>query len=331
MNKPPILVTRRLPDPVLARLDEACAVDLHAGDAAMSREDLLARIRGKRALVCLLTDRIDSEVIDAGTDLRIISNVAVGFDNIDIPHARTRGIFVTNTPDVLTESVAEFTWGLILAVTRRISEGERLLRRRGWKGWALDFMLGSDLRGKQLGIVGMGRIGLAVAARAPAFGMRVAWTSVEPIDASLYAGPLPLPDMKAMAFDDLLASSDVVSLHVPLTPATRHLIGERALAKMKRTAYLVNTARGPVIDEAALARTLREGGIAGAGLDVYEREPLVHEDLFGFENVVLVPHLASATTETRTAMADLAASNVIAVLSGRPPLTPVLAGGQAKP
>ena len=323
MARPPILITRRLPSSVLARLDDACEVDLHTGAGAIPREDLLGRVRGKQALVCLLTDRIDRDVIDAGADLRVIANVAVGYDNVDVAHARSRNVVVTNTPDVLTESVAEFTWGLILAVTRRIAEGERLLRRGEWKGWALDFMLGSDLRGKQLGIVGMGRIGLAVAARAPAFGMRVVYASADPVDFTLYAGPAPLPELTPLSLDRLLATSDVVSIHVPLTPDTQNLIDRRALARMKRSAFLVNTARGPVIDEAALAWALREGLIAGAGLDVYAQEPQVHPDLLALENVVLVPHLGSATTETRTAMADLAASNVLAVLAGRPPLTPV--------
>ena len=329
MSKPPILVTRRLPASVLSRLDEACTIDLHAGPAAMGRGGLLNRVRGKHALVCLLTDRIDRDVIDAGADLRIIANVAVGYDNIDVHHARSRGVVVTNTPDVLTESVAEFTWGLILAVTRRIAEGERLLRRGEWKGWALDFMVGTDLRGKQLGVVGLGRIGLAVAARAGAFGMSVAYRSLDPVETSLYTGPLTLPAMTPMSLDQLLSTSDVVSVHVPLTPATTSLIDRRALARMKRTACLINTARGPVVDEAALAWALKERLIAGAGLDVYEKEPQVHPDLLALENVVLAPHLGSATIETRTAMADLAASNVLAVLSGRPPLTPVPASASA--
>jgi glyoxylate reductase len=202
-------------------------------------------------------------------------------------------------------------------VTRRISEGERLLRRGAWSGWALDFMLGSDLRGKQLGIIGLGRIGRAVAARAGAFGMRVAYTTLE-------SGPATAGEAwTRLSLDELLTSSDVVSLHVPLTAATRHLIDRRAILRMKRGAYLVNTSRGPAVDEAALAWALREGLIAGAALDVYEREPRVHPDLLGLENVVLAPHLGSATVETRTAMADLAARNVLAVLSGSAPLTPV--------
>jgi glyoxylate reductase len=323
--KPPILVTRRIPSSVLARLEAACGVDLHAGEGAMARDDLLARIGGKQALMCLLTDRIDAAIMDAGPDLRIIANVAVGFDNIDRAAARDRGIIVTNTPDVLTEATAEFTWGLVLSVTRRIPEGERLLRRGEWRGWALDFMLGSELRGKQLGIVGMGRIGQAVAARAPAFGMDVAYCSADPVVLS-YSGVLPLPPMQRMALDQLLSTSHVVTLHVPLTPETRHLVDQRALVRMRRSAYLINTSRGPVVDEAALAWALRERVISGAGLDVYEREPTVHADLLGLENVVLAPHLGSGTTETRTAMADLAARNVLAVLAGEPPLTPVPAG-----
>jgi glyoxylate reductase len=234
--------------------------------------------------------------------------VGVGYNNIDVAAARGRGIIVTNTPDILTDATADFTIALILAVTRRLGEGERLIRRRDWTGWALDQLLGMQLGGKQLGIVGYGRIGRAVASRAAAFGMKVAHTS---------------RGSDGMPLDRLLATSDVVSLHVPLTPDTRHLIGQPELARMKRTAYLVNTTRGPVVDESALAWALKNRMIAGAALDVYEREPEVHADLLTLENVVLAPHLGSATIETRTAMADLAARNLIAVLTGEPPLTPV--------
>jgi len=323
MARPAILLTRRIPAKVLARLDSSCDVELWSGEGAIPRDELLARVTGKQALMCLLTDRVDDEVYDAGGDLRIVANIAVGYDNIDVPGARRRGLVVTNTPDVLTGAVAEFTWGLILAVTRRLGEGERMVRRGDWRGWALDFLLGIELAGKQLGIVGMGRIGMAVASRAPAFGMSVAHSTTEPIDPSRHQGPAPLPPMEAMPLDRLLATSDVVSLHVPLTPATRHLIDRAALARMKRSACLVNTSRGPVVDEEALAWALGERLIAGAALDVYEREPAIHHALTGLENVLLAPHLGSATTETRTAMADLAASNVLAVLGGRPPLTPV--------
>ena len=320
MSRPAVLVTRRIPSSVIARLEAHCDVDAWSGPGAITAADLKARLADKQALMCLLTDRVDAAVLDAGPGLRIVANIAVGFDNIDLAAARSKGVIVTNTPDVLTEATADFTWGLILAVTRRIAEGERLLRRGEWSGWALDFMLGSDLRGKQLGVVGLGRIGRAVAARAGAFGMRVAFTTLEP-------GPEAQGTMDAtwtrLSLDELLSSSDVVSVHVPLTPATRHLVGRRAILRMKRRAYLVNTSRGPVLDEAALAWALREGLIAGAALDVYEQEPRVHPDLLGLENVVLAPHLGSATIETRTAMADLAARNVLAVLSGSAPLTPV--------
>ena len=308
-----ILVTRKLPSSVISKLSAVADVDLYTGDAAIPPAELCARVAGKDALVCLLTDAIDRTVIDAAPTLKAIANVAVGYNNIDVAYARSRGIVVTNTPDVLTESVADFTWALILAITRRLSEGERLVRRGEWKGWALDLLLGTELRGKQLGLIGVGRIGRAVAARAGAFGMRVAHTSRRE---TAGAG-------EAMQLDRLLLTSDVVSLHVPLTPETRHLIDKRALTRMKRSAYLINTARGPVVDEAALAWALQHHLLAGAALDVYENEPAVHPDLLSLENVLLVPHLASATTETRTAMADLAADNVLAVLDGRPPLTPI--------
>jgi glyoxylate reductase len=320
MSRPAVLLTRRVPSSVVARLEERCSVDMYEGQEPIPAAELKARLAGKQALMCLLTDRVDGAVLDAGPGLRIVANIAVGFDNIDVAAARARGVIVTNTPDVLTDATADLTWGLILAVTRRIPEGERLLRRGEWAGWALDFMLGSDLRGKQLGVVGLGRIGRAVAARAGAFGMRVAVTTLEPgADGGEAAGP----GWARLSLDELLTSSDVVSLHVPLTPETRHLVDRRVILRMKRGAYLVNTSRGPVVDEAALAWALREGLIAGAALDVYEQEPVVHPDLLGLENVVLAPHLGSATVETRTAMADLAARNVLAVLSGSPPLTPV--------
>jgi glyoxylate reductase len=307
-----ILVTRSLPSSVVTRLHDVGSVDLYT-DGAMPAAVLVQRVADKDALICLMTDDINKTVIDAGARLKVIANVAVGYNNIDVACARARGIVVTNTPDVLTESVADFTWAMILAVTRRLSEGDRLIRRGEWKGWALDFMLGTELKGKQLGLVGFGRIARAVAARAPAFGMRVVYSDVASAE-----GPF-----ERMSLDRLLNTSDVVSLHVPLTRDTEHLIDKRALARMKRSAYLVNTARGPVIEEAALAWALQQRLIAGAALDVYENEPAAHHALLQLENVLLVPHLASATTETRTAMANLAVDNVAAVLAGRPPLTPV--------
>lgn len=290
-------------------------VDLWTGREAIPRDELLARVTGKQALVCLLTDTIDAAVLDAaGPSLAIVANVAVGYNNIDVAACRARGVVASNTPDVLTNACADFTWGLILAITRRLGEGERVVRAGKWEGWGLDYMLGMELRGKQLGLVGMGRIGQAVAEKAPAFGMRVAYAARAPVDVA---------GAELMALDKLLATSDVVSLHCPITDETRHLIDQKALLRMKRTAYLINTARGPVVDEGALAWALAEGRLAGAALDVYEREPIVHPDLLPLENVLLLPHLASATSETRTAMADLAVSNVLAVLAGQPPLTPV--------
>jgi glyoxylate reductase len=297
----------------MARLEEACDVVLNEGEP-LTRDALAERVRGKQALVTMFTDPVDAVVLEAGSDLKVVATVAVGYNNIDVAAARARGVVVTNTPDVLTEATADLTWSIILGLTRRIVEGDRLVRKGGWKGFAFDFMLGSDLRGKQLGIVGLGRIGRAVANRARAFGMRVAYTR---------GVPTPGEAAEAMPLDRLLSTSDVVSLHCPLTADTRHLIDQPALARMKRSAYLVNASRGPIVDEAALAWGLKNRLIAGAGLDVYEQEPTVHPDLLGLDNVVLVPHLGSATTETRTAMADLAAQNVVAVVTGKPPLTPV--------
>jgi glyoxylate reductase len=267
-----------------------------------------------QGLLSVVTDSIDREVVEAAGDLKVLSTIAVGYNNIDLAAARERGVIVTNTPDVLTEAAADLTWALILGMTRRIVEGDRLVRRGGWRGFALDFMLGSDLRGKQLGIVGFGRIGRAVADRARAFGMRVAF-------ASRTMQPSPLGE--AMPFDRLLATSDVLTLHCPLTAETRHLINQTTLARMKRNAYLVNASRGPVVDEAALVWALQNRLIAGAALDVYEREPEIHQGLLGLENVVLSPHLGSSTIETRTTMINLAVDNVVAVLTGQPPLTPI--------
>ena len=305
IQKPRVLLTRRIPSAAFTRLQSACDVDLHDGPNAIDPAELKNRIADKQGLICLLTDRIDGALLDAAPELKIVANVAVGYDNIDVPAVKSRGVVVTNTPDVLTEATAELTWALLLSLARRIGEGERLIRRGGWRGWALDFMLGTELRGKQLGIIGRGRIGRAVAAKAPAFGMTAVFAKHD------------------MSLDELLVSSDVISLHTPGGPDTRHAINRRTLARMKRTALLVNTARGSVVDEEALVWALNERLIAGAALDVYENEPSVHPGLLTMENVVLAPHLGSATRETRTAMADLAVRNVIAVLSGQSPLPPV--------
>jgi glyoxylate reductase len=316
LTKPPILLTGKIPSSIVARLEEVGEIDQFRRDGVdvMPRDELIARIAGKQALVSMITDSIDREVIEAASGLKVIANAAVGYNNIDVAAARERGIVVTNTPGVLTDATADLTWALILGITRRIGEGERLIRRGEWRGWTFDFMLGAEIRGKQLGIVGYGGIGRGVAARGRAFGMRVAYTSRTPKDD---------PDAQPMPFDRLLATSDVVSLHCPLTPETRHLIDQPALARMKRSAYLINTSRGPVVDEKALAWALRTRLIAGAALDVFEHEPKVEPELLTLENVLLVPHLGSGTVETRTAMANLAVRNVAAVLSGQRPLTPV--------
>jgi glyoxylate reductase len=298
---------------VLAKLEDACEVEMYRqGD--LPHQELLSRIPGKQGLLSVVTDTIDRPVFEAGRDLKILSTIAVGYNNIDVPAAREHNVVVTNTPDVLTEAAADLTWSLILSMTRRIVEGDRLTRRGAWKGFALDFMLGTDLRDKQLGIVGFGRIGKAVAARAAVFGMRVAYTS-RTAETSLLGEAMPL--------DRLLSTSDVVTLHCPFTPETRHLINQTTLARMKRSAYLVNASRGPVVDEAALVWALENHLISGAALDVYEREPEIHRGLLSLENVVLSPHLGSSTIETRTTMIRLAVDNIIAVLSGKPPLTPV--------
>ena len=302
-SRPRVLLTRRIPSSIFSKLEAACDVQLE--ETALTPEQLRDRIRDKQGLISVLTDRVDDALLDAAPDLKVVANIAVGYDNIDVPAASRRGVVVTNTPDVLTEATAELTWALILAAARRIGEGERLIRRGAWKGWAIDFMLGTELRGKQLGIIGRGRIGRAVAARAPAFGMTAVFAKQD------------------MSIDELLISSDVISVNTSLRPDTRHLIDRRSLMRMKRTAILVNTARGPVIDEEGLAWALQERLIAAAALDVYEKEPIVHEALLTMENVVLAPHLGSATRETRSAMIDLAVSNVIEVLQGRAPLTPV--------
>jgi glyoxylate reductase len=309
-----ILVTRKLPAAALAILRDAGEVEVAA--APLDAEALRTHVRGRAALVCLLTDRIDPALLDAaGPGLRIVANVAVGVDNIDIPAARERGIVVTNTPDVLTNAVAEFTWSLILAVTRRLTEADRFIRRGEWAGWSPDLLNGMELVGKRLGIVGAGRIGRAVATRAPAFGMDVVFTRRGPAS--------EIDGRPALSLDEVLVTSDIVSVHAPLTPETRHLIDRHALGRMKSTAYLINTARGPVVDEEALVVALEAGVLAGAALDVFEREPAIHPGLLQLENVVLAPHLGSSTRETRTAMAELAARNVFRVLRGQRPLTPV--------
>lgn len=315
-----VVVTGRVPEAALEKLRTEHEVDAWEGPGAISREELLCRVVGADAIMTLLTERIDAELLDAaGPQLKVVANVAVGYDNIDVPACTERGIVATNTPGVLTEATADIALGLILTATRRLGEGERLIRSgQAWK-WGMFFLLGSSLQGKTLGVVGMGGIGQATARRAKAFGMEIVYQSRSEIDPAIAA------DLGArrVDLDELLAISDIVSLHCPYGRATHHLIGAEQLAAMKGSAYLVNTARGPIVDEAALVSALREGQIAGAGLDVFENEPSVHPGLLELENVVLVPHLGSATVETRTAMAILAADNALAVLSGEGPPAPI--------
>jgi glyoxylate reductase len=315
-----IVVTRRIPDPAIELLEGAGDVWVSPHDRPLSADELHSAVAGADAAVTLLHDRVDDAFLDAaGPALRIVANVAVGYDNVDVEACARRGVVVSNTPGVLTEATADIAFALILMSTRRLGEGERLIRARTPWSWSMFFMLGTGLQGKTLGIVGLGKIGQATARRARAFGMEIAYAgrrrAAEDVEAELSARFLPL--------DELLTTADVVTLHCPLSADTRHLIDAAALARMQPSSHLVNTTRGPVVDEAALAEALRAGAIAGAGLDVFEREPEVHPDLLELENVVLIPHLGSATIETRTAMGVLAAENVLAVLGGSAPVTPV--------
>jgi glyoxylate reductase len=309
-----------LPAPALALMDAAGEVAVADTGVPLPREELLAHVAGATAIVCFLYDRVDGELLDAaGPELRVVANVAVGYDNVDLDAAAARGVAVANTPGVLDDATADLTLALLLAAARRLAEGERLIRaRRPW-AWGLGFMLGRDLRGKQLGIVGLGSIGARVARRARAFGMTIAYTNRNAADPALVAEL----GAERLELEPLLATSDFVSLHTPLTTETRGLISAERLALMKPEAILVNTARGPIVDEAALAAALREGRLAAAALDVYEHEPEVNPALLELENVTLLPHLGSATVETREEMAKLAARNAVAAVRGELLPTPV--------
>jgi glyoxylate reductase len=305
-----VLVTRRLPDGGLDPLDGHEIVQ-RDGDQPFTHDELVAAVPDVDAVVCLLTDRIDSRVIEAGAGrLKVIGNVAVGFDNVDVAAASAQGIAVCNTPGVLDETTADLAFALILAAARLLSEAERDIRAGRWKGWGIGQHLGRDVHGATLGLVGYGRIGRAVARRAEGFDMRVLHHTRRDTGMPGYVADV----------DALVAEADVVSLHVPLSAETRHLIDARRLAQMKSTAVLVNTSRGPVVDEEALAAALEEGTIFAAGLDVYEREPDVHPRLLAAPRTVLLPHIGSASVDTRTRMARVASEGVRAVLAGeRPP------------
>ncbi|RCW43891.1 lactate dehydrogenase-like 2-hydroxyacid dehydrogenase [Halopolyspora algeriensis] len=315
-----IVVTRSIPEAALEELRSVGEVHVCEQDRPLRAEELHEAVRGAHAIVSMVHDRIDGAVVDAaGPQLRVVANVAVGYDNVDVDALAQRDIAVTNTPGVLADATADLAFGLLLMLTRRLGEGERLLRSRTPWSWHMSFMLGTGLQGKTLGVVGLGRIGQAVAHRARAFGMEITYTGRNRVD----------PDVETalgaryVSLEQLLDEADAVSLHCPLTEATRHLVDETALERMKSSAVLVNTSRGPVVDEQALARALGRRSIAGAALDVFEHEPTVQPDLLDLDNVVVVPHLGSATTETRTAMAVLAARNVTGVLAGAGAHTPI--------
>ncbi|HKZ07891.1 MAG TPA: D-glycerate dehydrogenase [Methylomirabilota bacterium] len=318
-SAPRILISRILPEEVLTFARSRAEVDLHTGDRPLPKPDLMARLRGRRGLVCLITDAVDAEVLGAAPDLRVVSNVAVGYNNIDVAAATRAGVVVTNTPDVLTETTADFAWTLLMATARRLVEADRYVRQGKFQQWEYMLLLGGDIHGKTLGVVGFGRIGRAVARRALGFGMRVLYQDAVAAPAAVEA------ELRATRADlpTLLRESDFVSLHTPLLPETRHLLNAQSLRTMKKTAYLINAARGPVVDEAALVHALREGWIAGAGLDVFEEEPTVNPGLIGLPNVVLAPHIASASQATRVEMARLAVENCLSVLEGKAPPTPV--------
>ena len=313
---PAVLVTRGVPEPVRSHLSRRCRLEVWEGEGVMPRAELLDRAGGKAGLVAMLTDRVDGELLDrAGPGLRVVANYAVGYDNLDLDACTARGVLATNTPDVVTEATADLTWALLLASARRIAGGDRFLRAgRPWI-WGPEFFLGFEVHGKTLGVIGLGRIGRAVARRAAGFGMAVRYTARN----RLAPGDEARLGVAWRELDDLLAEADFVTVHTGLSPATRHLIGAGQLARMKPTAVLVNTARGPIVDEAALAAALAAGELGAAGLDVFEREPEVHPALLELDNVTIVPHLGTATLETRVAMGMAAADSLLAALDGRRP------------
>lgn len=313
-TKQRVAVTRLIPSVGLQLLEEHFEIEQWESDAPPDREVLIKLLQNKDGALTLLSDRIDGELLDMCPNLKVIGNMAVGYENIDPEAAAERGVWVTNTPDVLTDATADIALSLILSVTRRIVESDKFMRAGKYHYWEPRMLRGTGLADKTLGIIGFGRIGKAVAHRARAFGMKIIFTD-------------PVADetnnAKRVELDELLGRSDIVSLHCPYSDDLFHLIDDGAFRKMKNSAYFINTARGKLMDEKALVNALKEGEIAGAGLDVYENEPAFQQELAGFDNVVMLPHIGSATHETRDAMASLAAKNIIEVLHGRDPLTPV--------
>jgi lactate dehydrogenase-like 2-hydroxyacid dehydrogenase len=312
---PKVLVTKRVYPEAIELLNRGLEVDYVGTDTGLSTEDLVLRSRGCAAVMSQLTDKLDAAVIAQLEGVAILANVAVGFDNIDVPAATSRGIFVTNTPDVLTETTADFAFTLLMAAARRVVEGHAFVHSGKWEKWSIDMLVGQDIWGQTIGIFGIGRIGLAMARRARGFNMRVLYCDERPAPADVTAAL----KLEMVSKEELLRTADFVSLHVPLLPSTRHLIGADELALMKPSAILINTSRGPVVDEPALAAALKSRKIASAGLDVFENEPRVHPDLLAVPNVVLAPHIASASITTRRRMSTMAAENVIAALSGKRP------------
>ncbi len=318
---PKVFVTRAIPEAGIKLLKEkGFEVEVSSVDGVMPREQLLAKVKGADAILSLLTDKMDGELMDAaGSQLKVIANYAVGYDNINLLDAASRNVVITNTPEVLTESVAELAIALIFAISRRIVEADQFMRDGKYHAWGPMLFLGNDLVGKTLGLVGLGRIGAAVAKRMrDGFEMKILY-----YDAKRNEGLEKKYNLQFVDLETLLKESDFVSLHVPLMPETKHLINADKLKIMKKTAYLINTSRGPIVDEKALVEALKAGEIKGAALDVYEEEPNMAPGLAELPNTVLVPHIASATEETRSAMSELAAKNIIEILEGRPPLTPV--------
>jgi len=310
-----VYVTRMIPQTGIDYLQRNCdRVDINPEDRVLTPQELLQAVKGRDGVLCLLTDRIDAEVFDAAGGAKVFANMAVGYDNIDVPCATRRGIVITNTPGVLTDATSDFAWALLFSITRRVVEADKFTRAGKFVGWGPLVLLGGDITGKTLGIIGAGRIGTVVALKSAGFKMKVLYADIrqnEELEEKIGA--------RRVSLEELLKKSDFVSIHVNLTPETRHLIGAPQLKLMKPSAYLINTSRGPVIDEAALAQALKEKRLAGAALDVYEEEPKVHPELMQLDNVVLAPHIASATIESRGKMALMAAENLVAVLRGERP------------
>lgn len=313
--KPKILITRKIFPEALDYLKQHTEYEVGAFNRNITKREIIAKITDKEGLLSLLVDKIDKEVIDSAPSLKIIANCAVGYNNIDVSYAKKKGLFVTNTPGVLTETTADLTWTLILAVARRIPQADKFMRDRKFKGWELDLFLGQEVTAKRLGIIGMGRIGKAVALRAQAFEMEIVYSDphrLSPEEEKKYSASL-------IPLDELLSSSDIVTIHTPLNPQTHHLISLDEIRLMKKDAILINAARGPMVDERALADALEKKQIWGAGLDVYEKEPEIEKKLLSLENVVLLPHIGSATYETRLKMAMIASRNLVQGLKGERP------------